>query len=783
MQTSLGTLGSHDIAKKRVPAAAMCHLSFDDVIQRLSDFDPSSIVDIMTPVIGNQKAMELVQHFDTNIKSTQCEDNRIELITVVMIMKITSELRLIANNAITVDTYKTAHTLMISLFGLFIYHFQLPTSHNNFSFRNFGHLLATQETNVFKPFLDILEIDPPFEHVRIDKFEKIFCLLLIFHVFSKALYPGLLTFLGDDSVDKKLNKIFKFDNQKMDKVECPTVIDFYKRFKCILELADSTLITDLKFESLLNTVFFTSFHKICMQRYIQGFKSPTLLEENMPDESVIQFALDSVQFTSRKVFVSLTCFQQPSCLSTLRGITNDTSKNQNVRDAAMFLLLNSINTLYFNSDIFCIDDPVLLSLISELCTKHSHKILGFNNKLTFKLNLTKETLLPLFELRDQNLKLKYDEEVIFLDNLKIALMNINFNLDSFEDFVIFNNLFIDTGCSLSVGSLFDSIQIILISIIQSMKFNNTQVFSALPSTFIDSIGLPFIPPVYRDDSSFESIFDAQLQTSNFGSFFKLLTESVQLKISQHGQSVNLLEQCLIYVVTIKFKIYQYLSKLNNDTNVLRIISSFDDTNLEEYEIYKFKTSVTEIGMFKSGKSLDYKLLTPAIELSMVSNLSLLILSDNYKLLKGYQNIKDSSLSRVLNEYVVSSTTQFILIYQEFGILIMFKMIRTLNELNLNLITPTATVISKILPIKKVELTETQVSNDQEALTLSIHEILSHSIISSNLVRQFVELFDDGQSKPFKALNKFLKSYPSTLKPSKILKGTIELDVKEFLQWI
>lgn len=764
-------------------------VTFNDVLDRLSEMDPSivkkeTIIETMSPIIGQQQVIELLKCFDSNLASEESEDNKIELITVMMIMKISNELTSIGKSTITIDSYKTAHTLMTSVLGLFKYHFQLPVNHKNFAFRNFGHLIATEETNIFSPFLQILDLDPPFEHVRIDKFEKIFILLTILHLFSKSLCPALLSFLATDSVNEKLARVFKFDNQKINKTEFPLVTDIYKRFKFTLQLEESTFINDFKFDSLLNTIFFTSFHKIGMQKYLESFLSYKSIQDNMLDESLIQLALDSIQFSYHPMVITLTCYHHPKYIEVLQGVINDKSKNQTVKDASMFLLLNVVDTLYSNSDIFSIDDdPIIKSAIWEFCSSNTHKILGVNNSKKFKYSLQKETLLPLFELRDQNVKLKYDNEIVFLNNLKTSLMNINLNIDSSDGFLILNNLLIDTGCSISVGSFFDSIQIIIISIIQNLKFKNNQHFCSLPPTYINSLGLNFIPPVNREDSSFESMYDIHLKNNNFGSFFKLLIETQHSKGNQLKQAIYILEQCLIYIVTIKFKIFQYLLKLNNDTNVLRVLSPFEEEKLEEYQIYKFKNPITKIGMFRSGKSLDYKLLTPAVELNIISSLSLLILSENYKILKNYQNIQDSSLSRFFNEFVVSSISQFILIYQEFGILIMFKMIRTLNELNLNLILPTATVISKIFPIRKIEPTEIIDNEEVGTLDSSINEILSQSIISSNLVRQFVELFDDGQSKPFKALNKFLKNYPSTLKPSKIPKGTVKLNVQEFLNLI
>lgn len=758
------------------------HYSLHDVLNRLSTLSSASnnrqtLIEAFNPIVGDLEAREIADSIQSDSQKILSDDNRIELVTVVMLMKIAAEIQDIASSQLTSESYKRGSMLLTTTFGLFKYHFQLPSNHKNYAFKNYGHLLASPLHNILIPTLNFLDLDPPLDHIRIDKLEKIFVALTLFHLFTPTLSRGLSTVLSSDSAYKKLERVFKFDSQLAKKTDFPTFIDLFRRFKLMSPLDSTTFTTDVKFDHLLNSLFFTSFHRSSLQQYVKKFLKHNYFDDTSCDTYIIQLAIESLELHHQSS-IALACYHNPNYVNILRTTTEDILKPKDVKDAALFVLYNTLSTLYLNADLFELSDPILQSAIHEYCLSYTHNIMGITSQDVLYPSLTVETLMPLFEFRDQNLKIDYENETVLLSNIMASLLSVNENLDTLDKFVILNNLFVDTGCSLSVSSFFDSLQILLILVIQKVKFSNPH-FSTLPQNYMHALGLHYIPPVNRDDASFVSIYDSP----NSGTFFKLLNGTRESVIHRHEYVMNILEQSLCYLVTIRFKVLQHLLELNNDTNVLRVLSPFDKPKAEEYPLYKFRNSVSKIGMFSSGNSLDYKLLNPAVELNMMANISLLIVAENYKTLKGILNTQNTSLSRFLNEYAVSCTIQNLLIYREFGILVMFKMLKALNERDLRMIIPTATLISKILPEKQPDTDDKAECLEHGSSNAAIYEIFLQSTICSNLVRQFVETFDDSQSKPFKSLNRFLKSYPSTLKPSKIPKGTVRLQLDAFLAWI
>jgi hypothetical protein len=744
----------------------------------------------------NQKIKTLL--FADN--ETEREENKLELITVFSIIKTIKHIDSLLVDPLNSDSARKINTLLLSFISLFKYHFQLPNDHNNYSLKNFGILISSSKLNVFNSFIKFMNLSSNSynELNKSETLEKSFTLLLVLHCFNHDLFIFLIEYLSNPNTIKDIFYNFNLNTiSKSTYSSIQTIFNVMQIFKMALLLEDSTLVSDKKSNNLLNIIFYSSFHKFFLSELIVNIIKINNIFTNELHSNIL-LEISNEVLLSQNFLDILTLF----VIENLRYFDNldDFVKSENPndyksRDLSMFLLLKISTNYILNYNIFLIPNKDLLSYLIEYNNSNYISILGISEENEqCELNIT--TLLPIFEIVDQNIKLDYLKERDFLTNFKLSLITLDLNLESNEDFMNLNSLLVDIGSSLSIHALVDTIQTLLCILINNIKFNST-IFNKIPNDFQKILGFEFIPPVYRSDMSFQNNID--LQAENYGSTFKALQEIENYSTIKQSKSISLLEDCLILILSIKSKILKFLKDLNMDTNVLRLPDLFStENNIDEYPLNIFKQGITtKIGSFKSSKSLNYKLLNSSISLNIISNLILLSVSENYKLLKSSDFLIDNSISRLLNEFTFDFSLNFFLIYQEFGMLNFFKKIRDLNNENLKLILPSAILISKLFQTKITDLKpESNNSNidNKPNLNLSsnsasiqnsnldlISEMLYRSVIASNLLRQFVEIFDDGQSKPFKSLNKFLKSHPSTLKPSKIAKGTITLDFNYYSQ--
>ncbi|GAV28853.1 hypothetical protein PMKS-002330 [Pichia membranifaciens] len=766
----------------------------DEIILKLSVHDPGSgtanndseaLLDDLRRYLSvhvnsydtvvDERVRLLLSDQDINIR----EENKLELITIFSIIKTIKHIDSLLLELLNVESVRKVNALLCSFFGLFRYHFQLPVDHNNYAFRNFGILLTSSNINVLTPFITFMSRSTlSFAEVnKSETLEKTFCLLLVFHCFNQDLFKFLSQTLANKTNVNDFIHHFSLKPNATKATAVPTLFTLYQRFRMSALLEESTLVVDTKSNNLLNILFYSLFHKQFLLSVISSiqvmhdfFHSP--LSGNL-------FALSNKVFLDPNLSDYLTIFiaNDPRNLEALDNIVKASNSSEGDRDVAVFLLLKSCQHYLLNYNLFASPDISLLSYLVEYNNANYASILGISEEQNVcELNIT--ALIPIFEIINQNVKLDYSKEREFLTVFKLSLINLDLNLESIEDFMNLNSLLIDIGSSLSVHALIDTIQTLLCIIINDVKFGHP-TFSQIPKDFQDFLGFQFIPPVYRSDMSFENNVD--LQSEFFGPMFTSLQELENYSGIVATTSQALLEDCLTIILSVKSKVFRFLKNLNNDTNVLRLPDLFsDDNKIDEYPLHVFKQGIsTKIGSFKSCKSLNYKLLNSSISLGIVANLSLLVVGDNYKSLRSCEYMIDNSLSRLLNEFTVDFTLTFLIIYQEFGLLSLFKKIRDLNNENLKMVAASASLLSKIFQVKNTD-SKSEINSAIQTSSFEIaSEILNKSVISSNLLRQYVELFDDGQSKSFKSLNKFLKSHPSTLKPSKISKGTVILDLTEY----
>lgn len=723
----------------------------------------------------DERVRLLLSEQDLNIR----DENKLELITIFSIIKTIKHIDSLLLELLNVESVRKINALLCSFFGLFRYHFQLPVHHNNYAFRNFGSLLTSPNINVLTPFITFMSRSSlSFSEVnKSETLEKTYCLLLVFHCFNKDLFKFLSKTLASKSNVADLMHHFSLTPITSKATEIPTLFTLYQRVRMSALLEESTLVVDTKSNNLMNILFYSLFHKQFLVHLITSIQvMHDFFHFPLPGNL---FELSNKLLLDARLLDYLTIFvaNDPGNIEALDNIVKANNSLENDRDVAVFLLLKSCQHHLLNYNLFASPDISLLSYLVEYNNANYASLLGITEgQNVCELNIT--ALIPIFEIINQNVKLDYLKEREFLIVFKLALINIDLNLDSIEDFMNLNSLLIDIGSSLSIHALIDTIQTLLCIIINDVKFRHP-TFSQIPKNFQNILGFQFIPPVYRSDMSFENNID--LQSEFFGPMFTSLQELENYPGLVATASEILLEDCLTIILSIKSKVFRFLKNLNNETNVLRLPDLFSDDNKnEEYPLHVFKQGIsTKIGSFKSSKSLNYKLLNSSISLGIVANLSLLVIGDNYKSLRSSDFMIDNSLSRLLNEFTVDCTLTFLIIYQEFGLLSLFKKIRNLNNENLKMVAPSASLLSKVFQAKSTD-SKSEINSVIQTSSFEIaSEILNKSVISSNLLRQYVELFDDGQSKPFKSLNKFLKSHPSTLKPSKISKGTVILDLADY----
>lgn len=750
----------------------------------------------------NEKIEILLSHSNPIIRN----ENKLELVTVSSIIKIVKYVNNLLKEPLTLDVSKKINALLISLLGAFKYHFQLPTSHNNYAFRNFGVLLCSTSINVIHPFINYIKASSNTVHElnKSETLEKTFCLLLIFHCFNKEMWNFSSDLLSDGKVANEIFYIFNLKMIKPKSSTVPSIFNIFQRFRMSILLEQSTLITETKSNNYLNIIFFSFVHKSILVDMIENIVN-LKKQFDSPNLNLMNIASNISLSNSTLDYLTLFICNNIDYFKLLDDNVKQESNIESKSDLSMYLLLKISQNYITNYNLFYFSSLELLQFINEYNCSNYTSILGITeNEDQSQLNVS--TLIPIFEFIDQNFKLNYTLERDFLTILKLSFINLDLNLDSDIDFMNLNSLLVDVGCSMSINSLIDTIQTLLCIIINDTKFKQS-IFSKIPNNFKSFLNFDYIPPVYRSDMSFENNID--LQSDNFNTTFKMFQSIENHQITIETKSQQLIEDCLTLVLSIKTKIFRFLKNLNNETNVLRLPDLFSKENKQdEYPLSVFKQGIsTKIGSFKSNKSLNYKLLNVSISLNIIANLSLLVIGENYRYLKSSEYILDNSMSRIINEFTIDFTSTFLIIYQEFGLLSFFKELRILNQTNLKLILPTAILVSKLFQVKHSDYplqnsnsnlnlnsnsnpnlnSDSSSSLSTTATTTAIKvsnfdiisDLLYKSIIASNLLRQFVELFDDGQSRPFKSLNKFLKAHPSTLKPSKISKGTVTLNLNDY----
>lgn len=726
-------------------------------------------------------AVELLNVSDTSTR----EENKLELLTVFSIIKIINQIESLLPHISKTETAHKIYIVLLSLANLFKYHFQLPVYHNNYAFKNFGSLIACSQLNVIDPFIKCMSAKGSRlqEFNKSENLEKTFTLICILHCFNEHLFSFLKYSIVDGTMGSRITESFGLETSPSTAkylTAIPSLFGIMQRYRMSLLLDESTLSTDYKGTNLLNIIFYSSFHMSFLHDLVKNLsKIGKIFKDPLTKASMIELANEMYISSSFKDYLTIYITSDLGLFASIDSFVGEENPDQQLRDISIFVLLHISSHFFLNYNTFRVADKELLLYLIEYNNPNYCSILGVSSE-DLQSNLNINTLLPIFELIDQNIKLDYTKERDFLKTLKLALITLELNLETEDGFMNLNSLLVDVGCSKSIHALLAVAQTLLCITLNSINFNSN-MFNQIPKGLVGSLGIEYIPPVYRSDMSFENNID--LQSSNYGSLYHTYQEFENYPKVISDDSISLLEQSLLLLVSIKSRSLRFLKKLNAESNVLRLPDLFSSEVKDEFTLNQFKQGIsTRVGSFKSNKALSYKLLNKSVTLELTANISLLILGENYKLPKlSFQKV-DNSISRLLNEFTFDFMLTFLINYQEFGLLNFFKCIRDLCHENLRMIMPSAILLSKLFQVKQDnKLDSSSKTTDFSSSIELIAEILYNSVIASNLLRQFVELFDDGQSKPFKSLNKFLKAHPSTLKPSKIVKGTTILDIDYYKQ--
>ncbi|GME81465.1 unnamed protein product [Ambrosiozyma monospora] len=223
-------------------------------------------------------------------------------------------------------------------------------------------------------------------------------------------------------------------------------------------------------------------------------------------------------------------------------------------------------------------------------------------------------------------------------------------------------------------------------------------------------------------------------------------------------------------------------------------------------IYKFRNkNFTQLSMFKTGHGLDFKIMYHALELNICATASTIIMQDNLShFTNDYSASMDPlniSVANVLYNLQIDNLRNFLGIYKDFGLISLFKFFQKSMLQDLRLIPCYSQALSDLIIFDSNDFSHSNSSSSSSGNSSSnsgsdsnssssnssttttqqsiILETIQQSNILSNLLRQIVELFDDGKTASFKRMVNYLKKNPSPIKPSKIEKGTAMLDLNKF----
>ncbi|KAG7899564.1 hypothetical protein KL907_004916 [Ogataea polymorpha] len=703
---------------------------------------------------------------------------QLEFITVLTIIKLTKELNSVLTSQMSELSFQKAASISLAAMGLFKYHFQLEQTHPNFGFRNFGSLLSLEQYNLVKPILKTLVLAPNYNHAEQNMIKQHFTLFIAMHLMNKHMFDTLLSSFTEKDTYTMFTHIFAGESQTH-LTASGGLHALFENFNRCETLAQSSLCEDKDSRTLFGILFPHNYQRVATQSVDALLKIHHICAKSDMSfgklNEVLKLYLEN---NANSEMVSLYSLHRPALLKTLHKIVNLQSRSTtNLQKMGYYLLANISEFIVTNVPLVNIDDHDLLVILLNINNSNYKESLGITND-SYTYEVTETTMKMLFEIVDQNFKLDYPKELNLLNYLKVSLKNIDYNLNTFESFLKISALLNDMGSRLSIYALLETVQFVLSSSLNKELFGLIGQSAKVPELLKHPFGFEYIPPLGKSNFIFEN-------NLNMGddSLKKVRAQTKAAFNSLHSgpyhrvKGTRVLQDCVLLCAIVKSKVYNFLREFNDELGLMKF-STEQRSAVKDDTMNKFKQKTfTQLALFRSQHGLDYKILNKSVDLNLAATLSSLKVCGNFSRfpeLVDSSSLYDRSFCNMLYHYQLDSLLSYLLVYKEFGLLSLFKMMKTVLLNDLTLIPIASKMLSNLVGFE---------NSTSKPKIQYITSIIHQSDVLCNLVRQFVELFDDARSSSFRQLLDFMKIHPSPIKPSKIPKGTVELDLRQFLPYL
>ena len=735
------------------------NVSVEDIWNAVSQ-NPSETIDAFldklpfSPNFAKEDAIKLLKT-PSSQTSAEIQENRLEFLTVWNILSSANELHEITSLPESQEMFVKEKTLCFSFSKLFRYHFQLPFDHPNFGFKRFGSLLADSQVSLVLTVMRVCVSSMEYHDRSFWKLRRLLTLTI-------ALYSGNVnltqTLIADFHVPdniRSLRSVVNFPSDGNSSIlsdhrgplsilngmqELSSFFDGGTNGDSILEL---TISSDTSSAILASLLFLLELEK-----------KEKLLKES--DKATIAWLATSCITDNEHEEVFLVYMvQHPDVFRLFSGVDFGSSEIGKLTDyfmkAVSLKLVENFTPSYLEN----------LGFTDIIQGRLSAITLSLYGLSAPKSGIPEDVFVPIFELVNQNMSLKFIQE----HNLLVYLY---LSINTLDRYITDNSTMTDCllqldrqGCSLSLNALLDDVQYILSYALNEELATKMTGLVPIPNDFREFFGLDCIPPVRRENTLFDAPFQSE-ESILVGSF----TEE---SLVRHGQLVCVLKDCIERNARLRRKVYRLLSSINRNSGLLVRTKGHAEEESEQ-SLYKYHlNSGYKLAGFEDRELMNYKLAYFGIGTSIKADVAMLVVVYN---LKGFDLTFSSALSRSISDTLLSIGS----IYMEFGILTMYKIMIEACERSVRLANEAAMVLAEILPNPKRNVEENARKKD-------FAEMIHSNTIASNLIRLFVEEFDDGKTIAFKKMINFLKNHPSSLKPKKRERGTVKLDAARYWKWV
>lgn len=735
------------------------HISVEDIwntVSKNSDETIDSFLDKLPfgAEFTKEDAISLLKT-PPSLQSAEIQENQLEFLTVWNIISSGNELQETIGLPESQELFVKEKTLCFTFSKLFRYHFQLPYEHPNFGFKKFGSLLANGPTSLILTVMKICVSSMEYHDRSFWKLRRLLTLMIALCFGNRSLLQGLI---ADFSIPENIERLRSVANFPTDgnssslsdhrgplsvlngMHELSSFFDGGSNGDSILEF---TISSDTSSAILASLLFVLNLNK-----------KKKLLQEN--DKATIAWlATSCITDNEYKEVFLIYVVHHPDVIQKLSQVDFGTSEIGNLTD---YFLKSICLELVANFTPLYLGSLGLTSIIKGRLSGIALELGGLN---TAKAEIPKNVFLPIFELVNQNTKLDFMQE----QNLLVYLY---LGINALDDYIVDRYTMTDCllqldelGCSLSLNGLLDDVQYILSYALNEVLVAKMPQLVSIPADFREFFGFDYIPPVRRQDSLLEAPFSSEKSV--------LVDSFTNEELVKQTELVRILKSCIGQNSRLRRKVYRLLSSINRNSGLLVRTKGCGEEEKEQ-NLYKYHlNSGYRLAGFEDRELLNYKLAYFGIGTSIKADVAMLVVAYN---LKSFDLTFSSALSRSISDTFLSIGS----IYMEFGILTMYKIMIEACERSVRLANEAAMALAEILPNPKRNVEENPRKKDFAMM-------LQSNTIASNLIRLFVEEFDDGKTIAFKKMINFLKNHPSSLKPKKRERGTVKLDAAEYWKWV